>query len=557
MTHRLDTARGDSDAGSGKLPRRRGIQMAAYDYVIVGAGSAGCVLAARLTEDPDVSVLLLEAGPADVKENIHVPAAFGSLFKTDVDWDYATAPEDGCNGRMMFLPRGKTLGGSSSINAMVYIRGAREDYDAWRDAGNPGWGYDDLLPLFKRSEDNERGDSEYHGTGGPLTVSDSRSRNPMSQAWVDAATETGLPPNDDFNGERQDGVGIYQVTQRDGMRCSTAAAFLRPALERPNLHVETNLQAHRLMIERGRAVGVAGARLGEPFEALAEREVVLSAGAYNSPQLLMLSGVGPAEHLAMREIQVLVDLPGVGQNLQDHINSGVIYTTDEPVSLLVGLEPEHQLEFAEQGRGPLTSNVAEAGGFWRSRPGLDAPDLQFHAAPVMFVDEGLGDPVAHGMSFGACLLTPKSRGSVTLRSADPTAKPWIRHEFLSDPDDVDVMLDGLEMTMDIARAPALARYCKEPFVAPSSGERDVLREHLARRSQTLYHPVGTCAMGSVVDSDLRVQGVEALRVVDASVMPTVTRGNTNAPTIAVAEKAADLIRGRVTAPAAAGAEVSA
>jgi choline dehydrogenase len=521
--------------------------MAAYDYVIVGAGSAGCVLAARLTEDPDVSVLLLEAGPADVKENIHVPAAFGSLFKTDVDWDYATAPEDGCNGRMMFLPRGKTLGGSSSINAMVYIRGAREDYDAWRDAGNPGWGYDDLLPLFKRSEDNERGESEFHGVGGPLTVSDSRSRNPMSEAWVEAAVETGLERNDDFNGAQQEGVGLYQVTQRGGMRCSTAAAFLRPALERPNLHVETDLHVHRLMIERGRAVGVAGARYGQPFEALAEREVIVCAGAYNSPQLLMLSGVGPAEHLATREIEVLVDLPGVGQNLQDHVNSGVIYTTDEPVSLLIGMEPERQLEFAEQGRGPLTSNVAEAGGFWRSQPGLSAPDMQFHTAPVMFVDEGLGDPIAHGISFGACLLTPKSCGSVTLRSADPTAKPWIRHAFLSDPADVQTMVEGLRLTMDMARAPALTRYCREAFVAPESPEVGALRAHLARRSQTLYHPVGTCAMGSVVDSSLRVQGVEALRVVDASVMPAVPRGNTNAPTIAVAERAADMIRGRAGA----------
>jgi choline dehydrogenase len=259
--------------------------------------------------------------------------------------------------------------------------------------------------------------------------------------------------------------------------------------------------------------------------------------------------VGPAEHLAMREIEVLVDLPGVGQNLQDHINSGVIYTTDEPVSLLIGMEPEHQLEFAEQGRGPLTSNVAEAGGFWRSRPGLDAPDVQFHAAPVMFVDEGLGDPVAHGISFGACLLTPKSRGTVTLRSADPTAKPWIRHAFLSDRDDVNVMLDGLRLTMDMARAPALSRYCRDAFVAPESPEPGALKAHLARRSQTLYHPVGTCAMGSVVDSELRVNGVAQLRVADASVMPVVPRGNTNAPTIAVAERAADLIRGRTGAEA--------
>jgi choline dehydrogenase len=335
------------------------------------------------------------------------------------------------------------------------------------------------------------------------------------------------------------------------MRCSTAAAFLRPALERNNLTVETNLQVQRVLIERGRAVGVVAERLGEPFEALAEREVILSAGAYNTPQLLMLSGVGPAEHLAMREIDVAVDLPGVGQNLQDHVNSGVIYTTDEPVSLLLGMEPEHQLEFAEHGRGPLTSNVAEAGGFWRTRDELPAPDMQFHAAPVMFVEEGLGDPVAHGISFGACLLTPKSRGSVTLRSNDPSAKAWIRHNFLGDEDDVRVMLDGLRLTMDIARAPALGRYCGEPFVAPASADEDELRAHLARRTQTLYHPVGTCAMGSgpdaVVDGELHVYGLEALRVVDASIMPVVTRGNTNAPTIAVAERAADLIRGRTAA----------
>jgi choline dehydrogenase len=263
----------------------------------------------------------------------------------------------------------------------------------------------------------------------------------------------------------------------------------------------------------------------------------------------MLSGIGPAELLTIREIEVAVDLPGVGQNLQDHINSGVIYTTDEPVSLLLGMEPEHQQEFAEQGRGPLSSNVAEAGGFWCSREGLAAPDVQFHAAPVMFVDEGLGDPVAHGVSFGACLLTPRSRGSVTLRSNDPTAKPWIRHSFLTDEEDVRVMLDSLRLTMDIARAPALGRYCREPFVAPASEDEATLRAHLARRSQTLYHPVGTCAMGDVVDSDLRVNGVEGLRVVDASVMPTVPRGNTNAPTIAIAERAADLIRGRAAAEA--------
>jgi choline dehydrogenase len=524
-----------------------------HDYVIVGAGSAGCVLAARLTEDPDVSVLLIEAGPTDSKENIHVPAAFGSLLKTDVDWDYATAPEEGCNGRMMYLPRGKVLGGSSSINAMVYIRGARADYDGWRDAGNPGWGYEELLPYFKRSEDNERGASEFHGVGGPLSVSDTRSRNPMSEAWVQAATDAGLQANDDFNGAAQDGVGLYQVTQRGGRRCSTAVAFLQPSLTRPNLKLETGVAVAQILFEGTRAVGVAGASNGEPFEARATREVILSAGAYNSPQLLMLSGVGPAAHLSLKQIDVVLDLPGVGQNLQDHISAGLTFMTDEPVSLIVGAEPEQQLRFAEQGEGPLTSNVAEAGGFWRSRDGLAAPDIQFHAAPVMFVDEGLGDPIGHGMTFAPCLLTPRSRGSVTLRSNDPSAKPWIRHNFYGEPEDVEVMLDALRLTLEISQQGALDRYCREEFLAPASDSDADLRGHLARHSQTLYHPVGTCAMGSgsdaVVDSELRVRGAEALRVVDASVMPTLPRGNTNAPTIAVAERAADLIRGR--APGAA------
>jgi choline dehydrogenase len=467
-----------------------------YDYVIVGAGSAGCVLAARLSEDPDVSVLLIEAGPPDTKENIHVPVAFGSLLKSDVDWDYATAPEDGCNGRMMFLPRGRVLGGSSSINAMVYIRGNRIDYDGWRDLGNDGWGYDDLLPYFKRSEDNERGESEFHGAGGPLTVAEGRSRNQIAQAWIDAACEAGLSHNDDFNGAEQEGAGFYQVTQRDGRRCSAAVAFLHPVADRPNLTVETRVHVHRVSFEHTRATGVAGEREGMPFEARAEREVILSAGAYNSPQLLMLSGVGPAEHLALKELDVVVDLPGVGQNLQDHIASGAIYTTEEPVSLIVAAEPEQQLLFAEHGQGPLTSNVAEAGGFWHSRAGLPAPDVQFHCAPVMFVDEGLGDPIAHGITFSGCLLTPRSRGTVTLRSNDPAAKPWIRHNFYGEPEDVDAMLAELRMTLDMARRTALGRYCGEPFSVPASESDADLRAHLARHSQTLYHPVGTCAMGS-------------------------------------------------------------
>lgn len=529
--------------------------MKSYDYIIVGAGSAGAVLAARLSEDSDVSVLVIEAGPPDTKENIHVPAAFGSLFKTDVDWDYATLPEPGCNSRMMYMPRGKTLGGSSSINAMVYIRGGRQDYDSW----GPGWAYDHILPYFKRSEDNERGESEYHGAGGPLAVSESRSNNPMADAWVEAAVAAGLEPNEDFNGAAQDGVGRYQVTQRGGMRCSTAVAFLHPAAERPNLTIETRLHVHRVLFEGKRAVGVVGEQNGEIVEARAEREVLLCAGAYNSPQLLLLSGVGPAEELELREVEVVHDLPGVGRNLQDHVQIGGIWTTDEPASLILGAEPEYQEAFAERGEGPLTSNVAETGGFWRSSEDLDAPDLQFHCAPVMFVEEGLGDPVAHGISFGVCLLTPRSTGSVTLRTNDPMMKPAIRHNFYGEPEDVSRVLTGLRKVYEISRQGPLAPYCRELFTGAASDDEADLRAHMSSSSQVLYHPSATCAMGTgpdaVVDYDLRVHGLEGLRVVDASVMPNVVRGNTNAPTIMIAEKAADLIRGLAADVQADGAAV--
>ena len=517
--------------------------MSTYDYVIVGAGSAGCVLAARLSEDQDVSVLLIEAGPPDEKELIHVPAAFGSLFKTDVDWDYATFPEPGCNNRMMYMPRGKTLGGSSSINAMVYIRGNRSDYDGW----GAGWTYDEVLPYFKKSEDNERGESEYHGAGGPLAVSESRSNNPMADAWVEAARQAGLEPNDDFNGAAQDGVGRYQVTQRNGMRCSTAVAFLHPAMERPNLTVETGMHVHRVLLDGTRAVGVAGQQNGAPVEVHAEREVILCAGSYNSPQLLLLSGIGPADELTAREVDVALDLPGVGKNLQDHVQIGGIWTTEEPVSLILGAEPEYQEAFEARGEGPLTSNVAETGGFWRSRDDLEAPDLQFHCAPVMFVDEGLGDPVAHGISFGACLLTPDSTGTVSLRSNDPTAKPAIRHNFYGEPRDTERVMEGLRKVYEIARQDALAPYCRELWLGAESDADADLRAHMSRSSQVLYHPAGTCAMGSVVDHELRVHGTEGLRVVDCSVMPRVVRGNTNAPTIMIGERAADLIRGRTAA----------
>ncbi len=519
-----------------------------YDYVIVGAGSAGCVLAARLSEDPDVSVLLLEAGPPDTAENLHVPLGYLKLARTEFDWDYSTAPEPNCNGRRISLPRGKVLGGSSSVNAMVYIRGNHRDYDEWN---VPGWSWDDLFPYFLRAEDNERGASEWHATGGPLPVSDQRSGNVITPAFVEAGAEAGLARNEDFNGVEQDGVGMYQVTQRGGMRASASVAYLHPAMERPNLTVMPYMHVTRVLFEGSRAVGVEATQLGQAQELRAEREVVLCGGAYNSPQLLMLSGVGPAEHLAMKEVEVLLDQPAVGANLSDHAATYNVWTTPEPQSLLLALEPAALEEFAASQTGPFASNLAESGGFARVGDGAPAPDVQIHVAPVQIVDEGMGDPTGHGVWVSPCLLTPGSRGSVRLASNDPTAKPIVRNAFYSAAEDLPRMVAAVRLIEEICAQPAMAPYCAERFTAPAGESDDDLRSHVARTTFPIYHPVGTCAIGSVVDAELRVQGLEGIRVVDASVMPTVPRGNTNAPTIALAERAADLLKG--AAPLGAGA----
>jgi choline dehydrogenase len=519
--------------------------------VIVGAGSAGCVLANRLSEDGDTTVAVLEAGGPDAAQEIHTPAAFPATLKSGLDWDLLGEEEPGLGGKRLYIPRGRVLGGSSSINAMIYIRGNAADYDGWRAMGCEGWGYEDVLPYFKRAEDNERGEDRYHGVGGPLSVSESRSMHPLVDTMLEAARDAGHELNPDFNGARQEGVGRFQLTQREGLRCSCATAYLHPAEGRPNLDVVTGALATRVLFEGERAVGVEVSRNGQLQELRAEREVVLSAGTYQSPVLLMLSGIGPAAELEPLQIEVREDLP-VGENLQDHCMAQLNYLTDEE-SLFTAVTPENIALLESEGRGALTSNIPEAGGFFRTRPGLDAPDLEFHFAPSMFFDQGLSAPADHGYCFGPVVIKPTGRGWVKLRAPLPDSKPRILCNFLTAEEDRQSMLAGMRMALEIAEQPALKAVERGPFTVPASDSEEDLWDFIHRAAQTVYHPASTCAMGSVVDSELRVLGVDGLRVVDASVMPTITRGNINAPTIMIAEKAADLIREASPAEAVSGA----
>jgi choline dehydrogenase len=528
-----------------------------YDYVIVGAGSAGCVLACRLTEDPDTRVLLLEAGPPDSADEIRIPAAINLLFQTQYDWDFHTEPQERAGGRSVYWPRGRTLGGSSSINAMIYMRGNRLDYDTWRDDyGCAGWGYPDIVPYFLRAESNSRGASAYHGAAGPLSVQDLTHKSTLTKAFVAATRECGLPANEDFNGPAQDGTGFYQVTQRDGRRWSAADGYLRPALSRPNLTVQTDALATGIVVEGDRATGVRYLRRGVEELARAEGEVILSAGTIGSPHLLLLSGIGPAEQLIEHGIRVVADSPGVGANLSDHPVVTAMWHTPRDTGLWEQAGPVQLGRWRYLRSGPLTSNIAEAGGFTRSRPSLPAPDLQWHVLPVPFQREGLADPSTRAVSIMVTLVSVASRGVVRLRSTDPRHKPAIDPGYLSASEDLEPLVSGLRMAREFAAAGPLAARCTMEM-APGPGVRteEELREYVRQNLSTLYHPVGTCAMGgdsrlaasrltSVVDPELRVRGVERLRVVDASVMPVVPRGNTNAPVIAIAERAADLICGR-------------
>ncbi|HKV92664.1 MAG TPA: choline dehydrogenase [Candidatus Angelobacter sp.] len=518
-----------------------------YDYIIIGAGSAGCVLANRLSEDPKVKVLLLEAGGRDTRKEIHIPVAFSKLFKTPCDWAYYTDPEGQLANRSLYWPRGKVLGGSSAINAMIYIRGNRADYNSWRDLGNPGWDYDDVLPYFKKSENQQHGASEYHGAAGPLHVSDLRTINPLSEAFIAAGEEAGFKRNPDFNGESQDGFGFYQVTQFNGKRHSAAAAFLHPAMSRPNLTVKTDAHVFGIYFEGKRAAIVSFQQGTGSAQERAEQEIILCGGAIGSPQLLMLSGIGPASHLRAFDIPVVCDLPGVGQNLQDHPCTGVVFECTKPVSLASAESLSSLVQYLCFKKGPLTSNVAEAGAFLNTVSQGQTPNLQFHFGAGYFVGHGFQKFDGHAFAFGPTLLHPFSRGEIRLRSSNPLDAPSIRANYFADPRDMDVMLEGVKLSRSLAATKAFAPYRgKELHPGAAAKDDQALRAHISTFTETLYHPAGTCKMGqdatAVVDSELRVHGVEGLRVIDASIMPLVVGGNTNAPTIMIAEKAAEMIK---------------
>lgn len=517
-----------------------------YDFIIVGAGSAGCVLAARLTEDSRTRVLLLEAGGPDNPREVHIPAAFSKLYKTPVDWNYSTEEEPHLHGRRLYWPRGKMLGGSSSMNAMIYIRGNAADYNHWKSLGNPGWGFHDVLPYFKKSENQERGTSEFHGTGGPSNVADLRYVNPLTRAFLDAARDAGIPANSDFNAAKQDGAGLYQVTHKNGQRHSAADGYLRPALRRPNLNLQTGAHVTRVATENGRAAGVKWIRDGVTEGASASREVILAGGAVSSPQVLLLSGIGPADELRRTGISAIHDLPGVGKNLQDHPMVSVGYLCEKPVSMASAESLPNLLRYLLFKRGPLVSNVAEAGIFLRTRPDLQVPDLQLLFGPAYYVNHGLTPRKEHCFGFGPTLVTPESRGNISLRSSNPLDSPAIRANYLSAEADLRVIVEGVRLSRQLAHSKAFEPFRGEELHPGENIQSDAeVAEFIRNEAQTLYHPVGTCKMGNdpmaVVDSNLCVHGIERLRVVDASIMPRIIAGNTNAPTIMIAEKAADMI----------------
>ncbi|MDD3765315.1 MAG: choline dehydrogenase [Nevskiales bacterium] len=526
--------------------------MEEFDYIVVGAGSAGCVLADRLSASSKFKVCLIEAGPPDNSALIHTPLGLvGLIGSPKFNWCFDTEPQEHLDNRRLFWPRGKTLGGSSSINAMVYIRGHAKDYDDWAALGNDGWSYDDLLPIFKAHENNERGPSRMHGSGGPLNVADVRDANPLSSVFIEACKQVGIKHNQDFNGTDQEGAGFYQVTQKDGRRWSSARAFLENARSRPNLTILTGARATRVLLDGKRAVGVEVLHNGSRRNLRCKHEVVLSGGAVNSPQLLMLSGIGPKQELSKHGIPVQHELPGVGQNMQDHLDMTVMIRdrSKRAIGLAFSFIPRAIAGFFRYifgRRGFLASNVAESGGFIKIDKDSERPDVQLHFLPSFLKDHGRKLVPGYGCTIHVCQLRPKSRGYIGLKSADPLADPLIQPNYLEHPDDRRVLVESVKLVRKIFAAPAFASSNggeTEPGAAAQTDEQ--IMADIRKRAETIYHPVGTCKMGqdemAVVDAKLRVRGIDGLRVADASIMPTLIGGNTNAPSMVIGEKAAQMI----------------
>lgn len=516
------------------------------DYIVVGAGSAGCALACRLSEDGKHSVLLLEAGGPDSAPDIHIPARFSDLFHTGMDWDYETLPQPGLNNRREYVPRGKVYGGTSSMNAMVFQRGHPADYDAWAAQGNEGWSYAEVLPYFRKMQHQERGASEHHGVEGPINVTDPQDPNPLSLAFVEAALELGFAHNGDFNDGEQEGFGLYQITQKGGKRHSAAVGYLYPALRRDNFTALPFAHVSNLIVDGIRCVGLEYRHRGETRTAAANKEIILCGGALNSPQLLLLSGIGAADHLAEMDIPLVKDLPGVGKNLMDHMQVPVAYHCKEPVSLVAKDDPLQVQRYNEDKMGLLTSNLGESGGFVRLDTRSRSPELQYHFGPDWFIRHGFESPAGHGFTILAGLVATKSSGQLKLQSADPFAPPSIDFGCLSHDDDVRVLLHGIKLGRKLADASAFDRYRGEEFLPGADVVSDRALIHYIRDfATTIYHPACSCRMGgdpmSVVNDRLQVHGLENLRVADASIMPFIVNANTNAPCMMIGEKAADLI----------------